>query len=599
MYCAQINSLTCSILTQNYRNTGKQNNENGTIIFQVPVVLKFNYRRKQSVLSIHHAGCNRDVKMSMWLHACLKLNSGDTCSGVGAAGAVPQHRFPFPGRTGDGYGPVTQRSLRFPTGLTWNRNTCLRRWCFWRNPWSRTFNFKGSLNEVILGNLSPVESKNGLVLMKRKLIIPDCFCLCLLWLCQALWPWSHKHLSTCLILNARVYPLNPAIWRADGDKTRPGHTGGQSGGFKPARGAPHGGNRSPAGAALRPHRLSAGRAPGNAAASASRPILALHPAAPGRSESAAEPGTGTGSRGAPAAAGGTAAGAPLRAHRPATTFVPAVHRDRGGRGSGGHAAIHHRPPVTLGAAAAGRGGRRGRAPPQEGGSRRSEAAPCGRGGGGPRCYGSAASAEALSGRRRGAGRGRGRPAVGFRREGKGLKRGGRARGHGAVGVAAGGSPQAGVGMSGGEGRGPCSGRVGRLRRWSLCSLAGRNGGCWRHTGRVLWGGGGGGELLRLRASADAAGGWGEWGRCGDGAAAALALTCGEAARGPPLAVSPPARPAGAARRLRRAPQETGARGLTRPGGSGQAASAYAFPFRVFSAGSSRSPAPWCQLPSWA
>lgn len=82
-------------------------------------------------------------------------------------------------------------------------------------------------------------------------------------------------------------------WKGDGDRARQGHTG---------RGLCwpevflRGGNRSPAGAALRPHRLSAPRAPGNAAALAPRAARALRPAAPIRPASAAEPGIGPGGR---------------------------------------------------------------------------------------------------------------------------------------------------------------------------------------------------------------------------------------------------------------------------------------------------------------
>lgn len=81
--------------------------------------------------------------------------------------------------------------------------------------------------------------------------------------------------------------------KGDGGRARQGHTG---------RGLCwpevflRGGNRSPAGAALRPHRLSAPRAPGNAAALAPRAARALRPAAPIRPASAAEPGIGPGGR---------------------------------------------------------------------------------------------------------------------------------------------------------------------------------------------------------------------------------------------------------------------------------------------------------------
>lgn len=125
MYCAQINSLTYSILTQNYRNTGRRNNENGTIIFQVPVVVKFNYRRKESILSIHYAGHNGDVRFrcgcmhaSMWIGRHLLRGLCSACSYL----SVTEHRFPFPGRKGNSYGLFTQHNLWFPMGFTWNKN---------------------------------------------------------------------------------------------------------------------------------------------------------------------------------------------------------------------------------------------------------------------------------------------------------------------------------------------------------------------------------------------------------------------------------------------------------------------------------------------
>lgn len=134
-------------------------------------------------------------------------------------------------------------------------------------------------------------------------------------------------------------------WKGDGDRARQGHTG---------RGLCwpevflRGGNRSPAGAALRPHRLSAPRAPGNAAALAPRAARALRPAAPNSSSERSRAGES-----APAAAAGSAAGAPLKGHGHATAFLP-------GAGRAGRAAVRSLSPGTPRAEAGGGGGRRRR-----------------------------------------------------------------------------------------------------------------------------------------------------------------------------------------------------------------------------------------------
>lgn len=379
-----------------------------------------------------------------------------------------------------------------------------------------------------------MDSKNGLGLMKRTLAILDWFCLCLLWTASGVLATImqiHGHLPNFKRcgFSSKTSDLRTR-WRQNEAEAH-----GQAGrGLLSSPEVPlTGGSSSPAVPTPSTSGARQRRRPGP---SPDTSPLSLPPPPFARR---AQPSRGA----APAPAGPRRPQLALRRARPSgPTAAPSPSRrestasgEKGARGTRrdwrpAPADSRGRPGPRRGE---GRGGRRGRAPTtQEGGSRRSEAAPRGRGGGGPRCHGSAAPAEGLSGRRRAAGR--------APPGGEGVKAGRtdrQAGGPGAVGVAAGGSPRAGAGMR--CGRGPCSGRAGRLRGWSLCSLAGRNGGCWLRRGRVLWGGGGG-ELLRLRASADAAGGWGEWGRCGDGAAAAaLALTCAEAAsgeaRGPPPA----------------------------------------------------------------
>lgn len=145
MYCAQINSLTYSLLTQNYRNTGKQNNGNGTIIFPVPVVMKFNYRRKKCILSTCHIGQNVVVAAHM-----LKVKSGDTCSGLCAAPAVtcPLLNTDSQADRGMATGWLHSTTGSLQSGFNWNKNTCLCRWYCWRNPWSWTFNFEGVLMKL-------------------------------------------------------------------------------------------------------------------------------------------------------------------------------------------------------------------------------------------------------------------------------------------------------------------------------------------------------------------------------------------------------------------------------------------------------------------
>lgn len=78
---------------------------------------------------------------------------------------------------------------------------------------------------------------------------------------------------------------------------------------------------------------------------------------------ALRPRTSPGTRSPRAAAAGTAAGAPLRAHRNAAALSPRARRNRGARCSGGLAGIGGRCPVSSRVAA---GRRARRAPPQEG-----------------------------------------------------------------------------------------------------------------------------------------------------------------------------------------------------------------------------------------
>lgn len=124
----------------------------------------------------------------------LKATSGDTCPGVCAAGAVTKNPlpngFPFLGKKGEWRQPVCTKQLEVSSGVYLKQKHVV---VLSKESLILNLQFQQSLNEVILGSLSPVvDSKNGLGLIRTS-VIPAWywFCLCLLWfdLRQELRPW--------------------------------------------------------------------------------------------------------------------------------------------------------------------------------------------------------------------------------------------------------------------------------------------------------------------------------------------------------------------------------------------------------------------------
>lgn len=251
-----------------------------------------------------------------------------------------------------------------------------------------------------------MDSKNGLGLMKRTLAILDWFCLCLLWTASGVLATImqiHGHLPNFKRcgFSSKTSDLRTR-WRQNEAEAH-----GQAGrGLLSSPEVPlTGGSSSPAVPTPSTSGARQRRRPGP---SPDTSPLSLPPPPFARR---AQPSRGA----APAPAGPRRPQLALRRARPSgPTAAPSPSRrestasgEKGARGTRrdwrpAPADSRGRPGPRRGE---GRGGRRGRAPTtQEGGSRRSEAAPRGRGGGGPRCHGSAAPAEGLSGRRRAAGR---------------------------------------------------------------------------------------------------------------------------------------------------------------------------------------------------
>lgn len=144
MHCVHINSLRYSILTQNYRHTGKQDNENGTTVFQLPVVVKFNYRRKESILSICHADYNGDVRFRCGCtHALSSIRRHLLRGSWSVCSYLSTKPTPFPRQKGEWLRPVYTTQFAVSNGVY--LKTCLCRRYFWRNPWSWAFIFKRSL----------------------------------------------------------------------------------------------------------------------------------------------------------------------------------------------------------------------------------------------------------------------------------------------------------------------------------------------------------------------------------------------------------------------------------------------------------------------